>query len=229
MTRTVAVIMLAAWGAVTLPRALMAVDRPSLPEPSGFYGIGRVSYEFKDAGRPEPLSSNPNARRKMMVHVWYPADRPAMDGKAHGQYLPGFDEVESRLSKGDVADMFRPATYEGPESLPETAVVDHAPLARGRQKFPLLLFSHGWGNPTFLYTAELQDIVSHGYVIAAIDHPYDTTYTRFPDGDVTFFAQERFNRETARQPHGLSVYSKERVEVMAEDNRYALTRLRMPG
>ena len=184
-----------------------------------------MSYELTDPSRAEPLSPTPNARRKMMVYVWYPTDRKAQDGKDAAPYLPGFDEVRSRISSGDIAGMFRPATYEGPQSLPVTAVVDGAPIAGGSQKFPLLLFSHGWGNPTFLYTAELQDIVSHGYVVAAIDHPYDTTYTRFQDGDVAFFAQERFNREVAKQPHGLSTYAKERVEVMGQDNQYALTQL----
>jgi hypothetical protein len=161
----------------------------------------------------------------MMVYVWYPTDRKAMEGKDTAPYLPGFDEVKSRISAGDISDMFRPATYMGPESLPKTVVVNNAPIANGKQRFPLLLFAHGWGNPTFLYTAELQDIVSHGYIVAAIDHPYDTTYTRFPDGDVTFFAQERFNREVAKQPHGLSAYAKERVEVMGLDNQFALTQL----
>src|SRR5258708_32081642 len=121
--------------------------------------------------------------------------------------------------------MFRPAVYSGTASLPKTHVVENAPMPKGGRRFPLLLFAHGWGNPTFLYTAELEDIVSHGYVVAAIDHPYDTTYTRFPGGDVTFFAQERFNKEVAKQPHGLSAYSKERVEVMGQDNQYALTQL----
>jgi predicted dienelactone hydrolase len=111
----------------------------------------------------------------MMVYVWYPTDKKSMVGKATAPYLPGFDDAQSKVSPGDVADMFYPATYEGQQSLPATVVVDHAPIARGKQRFPLLLFSHGWGNPTFLYTAELQDIVSHGYVVAAVDHPLTPT------------------------------------------------------
>ncbi len=106
--------------------------------------------------------------------------------------------------------------------LPQTDVVENSPIAPGKQKFPLLLFSHGWGNPTFLYTAELQDIVSHGYIVVAVDHPYDTAYTRFPDGDVILFAQDRFDKET-KKPNGLSNYAKERVEIMGDDNKFALT------
>jgi predicted dienelactone hydrolase len=147
-----------------------------------------------------------------------------MDGKSPAPYLPGFDEVKSRLSPGDIADLFRPAVYVGPASIPETDVIENAPGPKGRRIFPLLLFSHGWGNPTFLYTAELRDVVSRGYIVAAIDHPYDTTYTRFPNGDVTLFAQDRFNTAVAK-PQGMNSYAKERVEVMAEDNRYALTEI----
>jgi hypothetical protein len=204
--------------------SVSASDRPPLPTPSGCYGIGRVSYEMIDPSRSEPLSPKPNEHRRMMVYVWYPTDKKSMVGKATAPYLPGFDDAQSKVSPGDVADMFYPATYEGQQSLPATVVVDHAPIARGKQRFPLLLFAHGWGNPTFLYTAEIQDIVSHGYFVAAIDHPYDTNYTRFPDGEVIGFAQESFNK-ASRQPHGIRAYTKERVEVMARDNRYALTQL----
>ena len=204
---------------------IRAAPLQSLPEPSGSYGIARVSYELIDPTRPEPLSSAPDGVRRMMVHVWYPCDRQSAKRAPSAPYLPGFRDVQAKLSKGDIADLFRPASYTGPDSLPTTAVVENAKIARGRQKFPLLLFAHGWGNPTFLYTAELQDIVSHGYVIAAVDHPYDTAYTQFPDGSVTFFAQERFDREVAKQPHGLSDYGKDRGEIMAQDNVYALSQI----
>jgi pimeloyl-ACP methyl ester carboxylesterase len=206
------------------PARVFASEKPSLPTPTGSYGVARISYEFTDPGRPEPLSSKPEAHRKMMVNVWYPTDQKAPNGTTSAPYLPGIDEAKSKIRAGDIADMFYPATYEGPQSLPETAVLDHAPIAYGKQKFPLLLFAHGWGNPTFLYTAELQDIVSHGYIVAAIDHPYDTNYTLFPNGDVTGFAQESFNN-AVKQPHGIRAYTKERVEAMAQDNQYALTQL----
>jgi Platelet-activating factor acetylhydrolase, isoform II len=162
-----------------------------------------------------------------MVHIWYPTRRRDIDREQSAPYLPGFDSIKDKLNASDIADMFRPGTYTGPQSLPKTDVVDGAPIAPGKQQYPLLIFSHGWGNPTFLYTAELEDIVSHGYIILAVDHPYDTTYTLFPNGDITLFAQDRFNREVSSQPHGLSAYSKERVTVMAQDNVFALTQILM--
>jgi hypothetical protein len=53
----------------------LASDRPSLPPPSGSYGIGRIGYELIDPSRPEPLSSKPNAHRRMMMYVWYPTNK----------------------------------------------------------------------------------------------------------------------------------------------------------
>lgn len=159
-----------------------------------------------------------------MVSIWYPTDRRPSAGEGTAPYLPGLEENRAKISAGDVADMFSPAIYDGQHSLPATVVVNQATFASGSQRFPLLLFAHGWGNPTFLYTAELEDIVSHGYIVAAIDHPYDTNYTLFPDGEVTAFAQEAFNK-AAKEPHGIRAYTRERVEIMAQDNRYALTQI----
>ena len=201
-----------------------ATGRMGLPAPTGPYAVGRKSYALTDESRPEPLSAIPGAQRKIMVFVWYPTDRKATQGMKTAPYLPNFDKVMPKLSPGDLKDMFRPSTFRGIDLLPQTDVVENAPIAPGKQEFPLLLFSHGWGNPNFLYTAELEDIVSHGYIVAAVDHPYDTTYTLFPDGKVVFFAQDRFDQET-KKPNGFINYAKERVEVMGDDNKFALTKI----
>jgi hypothetical protein len=185
-----------------------APGAPALPAPTGTYAIGRVSY----------------AVGKAMVHVWYPADEKANKGKVVAPYMPGFDEVRPKLSDADIADLFRPAVYTGPESLPETHFIENARMPAGRTKYPLLVFSHGWGNPTYLYTAEIEDIVSHGYIVAAIDHPGDSAWVRFPDGRLTLFAQQAFDA-AAQKPRGLNDYAKARTEAMTEDNSAALTEI----
>jgi hypothetical protein len=210
----------------TYPRAgaQQTTGRMSLPTPTGTYGVGRISYALTDKSRAEPLSTTPGTRRKIMVYVWYPTDRKATSGTRTAPYLPDFDRVLPKLSPGDVSDIFRPSKFRGIDFLPQTDVFEDAPVAADKQRFPLLLFSHGWGNPTYLYTAELEDTVSHGYIVVAVDHPYDTTYTLFPDGDIILFAQDRFDKET-KKPNGLSNYAKERVEVMGDDNKFALTEI----
>jgi predicted dienelactone hydrolase len=193
-----------------------------LPAPSGSYGVGRVAYTFTDPSRPESLAQKAAARREVVVEVWYPTDAGLSAHSKTAPYMPGFDAAKPKLSKDDISDLFRPATYNG--TLPETHTVENAPVAPGNVKFPLLVFSHGWGNNLFIYTAELEDIVSHGYIVAAVDHPYDTAFTQFPDGHITLFAQKEFDAAT-RQPGGYIDYARQRVEVMADDNRFVLTEL----
>ena len=216
-----AAIFIGAWLSAFPQTSPQATGRMSLPTPTGAYGVGRKSYALTDETRPEALSAIPGARRRIMVSVWYPTDRQTTLRRT-APYLPDFDKVLPKLSSGDIRGMFRPSTFKGIHLLPETGVVDNALIAPNKEKFPLLVFSHGWGNPTFLYTAELEDIVSHGYIVVAVEHPYDSAFTRFPDGTVILFDQDRFDKQT-KKPNGLSNYAKERVEVMGDDNKFALT------
>jgi len=199
-----------------------ASQRPSLPAPTGEFSVGRTSFDMTDQSRVEPFASTPGAKRKIVVHVWYPVDRAAVKGATPAPYLPGFDQVRPQLTDSDVRGLFRPATYSGPLSLPVTDVYEGIAMPSGSRRFPLVIFSHGWGNPTFLYTAELEDIVSHGYIVLAVDHTYDTAYTEFRDGTVALFAQKAFD-EAVKQPHGFNDYARARVEIMAQDNQFALT------
>jgi dienelactone hydrolase len=47
-----------------------------------------------------------------------------------------------------------------------------ADLTRG--PFPLVLFSPGFGNKASQYRSQLEDLASHGYVVAGLDHAVDT-------------------------------------------------------
>jgi hypothetical protein len=44
-----------------------------LPQPTGAYEIGTLTYNWVDVARPEVFSSDPEARRELMVQIWYPA------------------------------------------------------------------------------------------------------------------------------------------------------------
>jgi dienelactone hydrolase len=51
-----------------------------------------------------------------------------------------------------------------------------------------LLFSHGYNVPPALYTSFLVDMASQGYVVASVNHTYESTATAFPDGRVATFS-----------------------------------------
>jgi dienelactone hydrolase len=64
------------------------------------------------------------------------------------------------------------------------AVSDATP--NGNQgRLPLVVLSPGFTNPRNTLTGLAEDLASHHYVVAGIDHTYESFATAFPDGRVT--------------------------------------------
>jgi dienelactone hydrolase len=56
-----------------------------------------------------------------------------------------------------------------------------APLAG---TFPVVLYSHEWGEFRTIALNQVESLASHGYVVIAADHSYAALATRFPDDEV---------------------------------------------
>jgi dienelactone hydrolase len=59
-----------------------------------------------------------------------------------------------------------------------------APVSKAQASYPLLLFSHGWTGFRQQNTYQIQELVSHGYIVSAVQHTYGAVVTVFPDGTV---------------------------------------------
>ena len=66
----------------------------------------------------------------------------------------------------------------------QTHAVANAMPSAAPALFPVLVFSPGGGALPALYTSLCEDLASHGYLIAAIDHPYDDIAVRLANGRV---------------------------------------------
>jgi len=111
-----------------------------------------------------------------MVSVWYPAT--ASDGRT-AQYMTPAESELQLTSRG--------ITGVPPEALSAVrtnAVTDATPAGRQRA-LPLVVLSPGFTNSRSALTALAEDLASHGYVVAGIDHTYESFATAFPDGRVT--------------------------------------------
>ena len=115
-----------------------------------------------------------------MVHVWYPATTPA---GAKGIYLPGAKQMDAvpEIQRGMREDcganwplIVSNAIY--------SHTVDNAAIVKSPGQFPLVILSHGLGGSGFGYTALIEHLVSHGYVVAAIEHTGTAGAVLFPDG-----------------------------------------------
>jgi predicted dienelactone hydrolase len=157
-------------------RAAVAQATPtlSLPAPTGRHRVGTTSLHLVDHTRTDPLA--PSARaRELMVRLWYPAVRGHYSTAA---YLP--TAVATRY----VQFINDSSGADHPDDLlafPTRSRQDAAAIA-GRH--PILLFSHGYGVSAALNTGLHENLASHGYVVAGIDHTYDAGAVEFPDGRV---------------------------------------------
>ena len=63
---------------------------------------------------------------------------------------------------------------------------------------PLVVLSPGFTSPRSTLTALAEDLASHGYVVAGIDHTYESHATAFPDGRVTTCLAREARRQGPR-------------------------------
>ncbi|MFF5290673.1 alpha/beta hydrolase family protein [Paractinoplanes globisporus] len=136
-------------------RVVAAPARLTLPAPTGPHPVGTVSLHLAD--------------RDTMAGVWYPA---APGARRHPR-APWMPAAPLRALLED--NGFDPGVAAGPL----TSGREGAPALPGRH--PVILFSHGAGGHRSEATVVVQELASHGYVVATVDHPHDS-YVEFPDG-----------------------------------------------
>lgn len=164
------------FGSLTLGlSALLATQLPvfTLPRPTGPHAIGVTSYEWIDLDRPDEHPKTPSGHRRLVVNVWYPA-------------APSTDPAEPYLDKLHAEGLARALKLPGfaLNHLPLVPTHAHRDIAlpTGNEKYPVVLFSHGYPMPSNSGTFATEELASHGYVVFAINHTYDTAFVVFQDG-----------------------------------------------
>ncbi|MFF2015760.1 alpha/beta hydrolase family protein [Paenibacillus sp. NPDC058177] len=152
--------------------------------PRGPYKIGTVTYDWKDNSRDEVLTPDPNDKRELMVQVWYPADAQAK-GKvgAYHSDIKAFAEGYSKMFHVPKM-LFTSIGYV------KTHAIENAAISNAEPSYPVLLFSHGLTGNKMQNTYQVEQLVSHGYIVVGIDHTYSSTASVFPDGRVAPLIQE---------------------------------------
>jgi alpha-beta hydrolase superfamily lysophospholipase len=197
---------------------------PQLPNPSGTFAIGRLrGQHLIDSARPDRFSSDRTKYRELMVYVWYPAQQsnhPAFD-----PYVPGAKQIEAsvcgRQRMREEFEVVWPLILS--DQLRSYVLTNATPAARSGG-FSVVLFSHGLGSTTFAYNAQIEDLVSHGYVVIAIEHTDMATAVLFPDGQVRCF-QTRTPSGAGNGMEEMMAAVKEEVQAGGEDIRFVMDKL----
>ncbi|AGZ42898.1 alpha/beta hydrolase family protein [Actinoplanes friuliensis] len=144
--------------------------RITLPKPTGPYRVGTVALHLVDRSR----------RRELMASIWYPAAR---DTRRHpvAPWMPDASWHALVAAIGMATDA----------AAPLTAGRVGAPVLRSRDRFPVVLYSHGNGSCRAETTIVVQELTSHGYVVVTVDHT-DDGFSEFPDGRVTVPTENSF-------------------------------------
>jgi predicted dienelactone hydrolase len=146
------------------------------PQPSGPYAIGTLTYHWVDGDRPEVFSADPNARRELMVQIWYPAKGDPSSPRAPYVQDTAVLTALARLHHFP-AFTFKHLKYVTTHAIPS------APAAENELSYPVLIFLEGLTGFRQMNTFQVEELVSHGYIVAALDQPYAAaSMVVFPDG-----------------------------------------------
>jgi predicted dienelactone hydrolase len=158
------------------------------PAPSGPFGVGIRDIHLVDQSRAETMTERVDDHRELMIRVWYPASIPA--GAQPEPFLrdvaPLQAIVSSTIPWPDL--MLKHLTRIGSHSYANAPMSD-GEREHAQPRFPVLVFSHG----NSFYAGQngllMEHLASHGYVVFSIDHPYQASVVRFPDGRVARYKE----------------------------------------
>ncbi|MFC4061472.1 alpha/beta hydrolase family protein [Planomonospora corallina] len=177
-SRKLAALLTAGLGAVALMAsaalpALLPVF--SFAPPTGPHRIGTTTRHWIDTDRPEAFAAGPHARRELMVQIWYPAD--SGPDAPHTPYVHDGEVFAAMARLARVPEF----TFGHLRQVTTNAVASAA-VAGDRSRYPVLLFLEGAMGFRQMNTFQVEHLVSHGYIVVALDQPYTAASVRFPDG-----------------------------------------------
>lgn len=150
----------------------------NLLKPSGKYIVGTTRFDFTDDKRYEEIKGHKDELRTLTVQIWYPANNDGNYKKALWMAKPNkmakyFSEIE-KIPKMLLKNI----------SIAETDSFIDAPLSNDKEKYPVIIFSHGYAGFLGQNTIQMQELASHGYIVCSISHTYECFAVTRNDGRV---------------------------------------------
>lgn len=190
------------------PFALL-VPVPVLPAPTGPFAVGTEIYRWVDASRDEPATENSSDKRNVIAQAWYPAQA---SGKERSIYMDGLANLPPTV-------VILPAFVMRGYDRIDTRATVNAEISN-QKLWPVVIFSPGFGAPRAWYTGLATELASRGYVVLALDHPYESPVTQLADGTIATKIDTSPADVDTRDG-----WMAEQLNIRALDVRFALDRL----
>ena len=152
------------------------------PSPTGPYAVGTCTYTVC-TDRAELRA--PGARRSVPVRVYYPVDTAAVAGRQRARYM------SRNVAEGLKKALHAPIRFDKREAAGDNVseCYPDAPRIEGR-RFPVIVYNHGLSSYRESNSFLCLELVSQGYVVLAVGHPYDACCAELDDGRCIFFDAE---------------------------------------
>lgn len=143
-------------------------------EVTGSYAVGTACFSLTD-DREELLGNG--GKRKIAVRVYYPASKESVAGKQRAAIFS--EKKGAALAKAyHIKDM---AAFENAADYYENA----EPVSG--EKFPLVMYSHGYNSYVESNTYLCTELASQGYVVASVGHAYEAVENDYDDGSCDYY------------------------------------------
>ncbi|MBI3139377.1 MAG: alpha/beta fold hydrolase [Sphingobacteriales bacterium] len=187
---------------------------PELTKPQGDYKVGTRIFRWVDSSRAEQLTSDLTDKRNVVVQAWYPTEENAKGSSS--AYLDGLGSLPEKVG-------ILPRWILDHYDQINTYGVLNAPISKAQAQWPVILFLTGNGASRAFYTSLVAGLASHGYVVLAIDHPYEAMLTQLADGKIVTTIEDHRN-----DGPDLTKFMEGRLETRIADIQFVLDQLDHP-
>lgn len=140
------------------------------------YEVGTKVFSVTDSSREEILGDR-KGYRKITVRLYYPILKEQTEGKQKAPYVSEQKWEGMRKSY----HITKPVDVSN-----EVDMYEDISFIDG-QKFPLLLFSHGYTSYVEASTFLCSEIAARGYIVASVGHAHEAICTEYEDGSCDYF------------------------------------------
>jgi dienelactone hydrolase len=186
-----------------------------LPVPSGKFPVGTRMLYLTDFKRAETHEWARPGNREVVAQLWYPAATAKWRRAVYRR------KKETTLR----------SSYQ---AVLKTHSLQDAPMATG--PFPVVVFNPAWWGFRNRSTFLTQDLASHGFVVVALSHPYNSSLVELADGTVANpnYSQDLgFSMAEYIPIQGRFAMAEEELAIQTADCRFVLDELeklvRTPG
>lgn len=144
-----------------------------LPPPTGPYNVGSKPYVLNHTTLNDPVSPT-NITTSILLNVYYPTRDPAPSQKYVWDSLSTYYDGYYGIPNGTFSNITGNIAFDAKPLLDDECANLHLPT--------LLWGPPAAGPPSQMFLGMISELVSKGYVVVTVDHPYEPPYLQYPNG-----------------------------------------------